>query len=124
VPTPRSPEDTDVGSPARAIATPAAISASVLAGLLAAVLSVPGALMLWVGLSVVVGRGDPTWNDGEGTWATVLGLIFTGALGLTLYFGVRTMADRVPPGVRKVVVGMCAAPAVLVHILMAVAFVG
>jgi len=124
VPTPRRPEDTDVRSPARAIGTPAAISASVLAGLLAAVLSVPGALMLWVGLSVAVGRGDPTWNDGEEAWATALGLIFTGALGLTLYFGGRTMADRVPPGVRKVVVGMCVAPAVLVHILMAVAFVG
>ena len=80
--------------------------------------------MLWVGLSVAVGRGDPTWNDGEEAWATALGLIFTGALGLMLYFGVRTMADRVPPGVRKVVVGMCVAPAVLVHILMAVAFVG
>lgn len=29
--------------------------------------------MLWVGISVAVGRGDPTWHDGEETWATALG---------------------------------------------------
>lgn len=80
--------------------------------------------MLWVGTSVVVGRGDPTWNDGEETWATALGLIFTGVLCLTLYFGVRTMADRVHSGVRKVIVGLWVAPAVLVHVFVAVAFVG
>lgn len=113
-----------MGPPVRAIGTPAAMIASILAGLLAAVLSVPGALMLWVGISVAVGRGDPTWNDGEETWATALGLIFTGALGVTLYFGVRAMADRVPLGVRKAMVGIWVAPAVLVHVLAAVNFVG
>lgn len=95
-----------------------------MAGLLTALLSVPGALMLWVGISVAVGRGDPTWNDGEETWASALGLILTGSLGLTLYFGVRALAGRVTPGVRKVVVGLWVAPAILVHILVAVAFVG
>ncbi len=124
MPTPRNPETTDVGLSARAIGAPAAISASVLAGLLTALLSVPGALLLWIGISVAVGRGDPTWNDGEETWATALGLILTGALGLALYFGVRALAGLAAPGVRKVVVGLWVAPAVLVHILLAVAFVG
>lgn len=124
MPIPRSREDTEIGWPARAIGTPAAIGASVVAGLLAAVLAVPGAFLLWLGISVAVGRGDPTWNDGEEIWATALGLIFTGALGLMLYFGVRTMAGRVSPRVRGVVAGLWVAPPVLVHILIAVAFVG
>lgn len=80
--------------------------------------------MLWVGISVAVGAGDPTWNDGEETWATALGLIFTGALGLTLYFGVNALTGKVSPGVRKVVVGFWVAPAALVHLLIAIAFVG
>lgn len=96
-----------------------------IAGLLASVLAVPGAFMLlWIGISVAVGRGDPTWNDGEEIWATALGLTFTGALGLMLYFGMRTMTGRVSPGVRKVVGSLWVAPPVLVHILIAVAFVG
>lgn len=80
--------------------------------------------MLWVGISVAVGRGEPTWNDGEEAWATALGLILTGALGLALYFGVRALAGLVASSIRKIVVGLWVAPAVLVHILLAVAFVG
>lgn len=113
-----------MGLPSRAVGTPVAFSASVLVGLSAAVFSVPGALMLWIGISVALGQGDPTWNDGEGTWATALGLILTGVLGLALYFGARTMADRVLPGVRKLIIGLWVTPAALVHVLAAVAFVG
>ncbi|HLS45621.1 MAG TPA: hypothetical protein VK045_09305 [Ornithinicoccus sp.] len=80
--------------------------------------------MLWVGISVAVGRGDPTWNDGEETWATALGLLLTGALGLALYFGVRALAGLAASGIRKVVVGLWVAPAALVHLLLAVAFIG
>lgn len=122
MPTPRNPEAAKVGS--SALGTPAAISASVLAGLLTALLSLPGAFMLWVGISVAVGRGDPTWNDGEETWATALGLFLTAALGFALYFCVRALVGLVDPRVRNVVVGMWVAPALLVHIMLAVAFVG
>lgn len=80
--------------------------------------------MLWVGISVAVGRSDPTWNDGEETWAIALGLLLTGALGLALYFGGRALAGLVASGIRKVVVGLWVAPAVLVHLLLEVAFVG
>lgn len=122
--TPRTTETTEVELAARTIGAPAAIGASVLAGLLTALLSLPGGLMLWVGISVAVGRGDPTWNDGEETWATALGLILTGALGLAIFFGVRALAGLAARGLRMVMVGLWVAPAVLVHVLLAVAFVG
>lgn len=122
--TPRTTETKEVELAARTIGAPAAIGASVLAGLLTALLSLPGGLMLWVGISVAVGRGDPTWNDGEETWATALGLTLTGALGLAIFFVVRALAGLAARGLRMVMVGLWVAPAVLVHVLLAVAFVG
>lgn len=46
-------------------------------GILAAALLVCPALFFWMGVSTAVGLGDPTWNDGEETWATALGLVTT-----------------------------------------------
>ncbi|MGO4958393.1 hypothetical protein ACTQ49_14180 [Luteococcus sp. Sow4_B9] len=46
-------------------------------GILAAALLLFPTLFFWMGVTTAVGRGDPTWNDGEQTWATALGLVTT-----------------------------------------------
>lgn len=97
----------------------AAIAVSVAAGLGAAVLAVPGAFALWIGISVAIGRGDPTWNDGEEIWATALGLLLTGIVSLAIYQGVRAVRVRVGPGVRTVVACFWVVPIVAIHVLFA-----
>lgn len=99
----------------RSINTLTATALSALAGLLAAVLSVPGAFALWIGISVAIGRGDPTWNDGEEIWGTVIGVLFTGLVCFALYLGVRTLTPRVRPRDRKMVIFLWAVPTAVIH---------
>lgn len=96
------------------------MAVSVTAGLLAAVLSVPGAFALWIGISVAIGRGDPTWNDGEEIWATALGLLLSGIVSFAMYQCVRAFRTRIRTGVRKVVTCFWIVPIVAIHVLFAV----
>lgn len=75
--------------------------------------------MLWVGISVAIGRGDPTWNDGEEVWGTLLGLVLTGIVSFAIYRGVRALSIRVRMGVRKVVSLLWIVPSVAVHAFFA-----
>ena len=125
VPSPRSTLGVDGSAselPDRSVSTATAVAVSVTAGLLAAVLSVPGAVALWVGISVAVGRGDPTWNDGEEVWATVVGLLLTGFVSFAIYSGVRALRVRVRAGVRKMVAFFWIVPIVAIHVLFAANF--
>lgn len=99
----------------RSINTLTATAVSALAGLLAAVLSVPGAFALWIGISVAIGRGDPTWNDGEEIWGTALGVLLTSLVCFALYLGVRALTLRVRPRDRKMVILFGAVPTAVVH---------
>lgn len=75
--------------------------------------------MLWIGISVAIGRGDPTWNDGEEVWGTALGLLLTGLVSFAIYQGVRALRIRVRTGVRKVVACFWIVPTVAIHVLFA-----
>lgn len=101
-----------------------AVMLSVLAGLLTAVLSVPGAFWLWVGISVAVGRGDPTWNDGEEVWGTGLGVFLTALVGLLIHRGVRAVSIRVRAGIRQVVAVVWITPTLALHVVFAANFIG
>lgn len=103
----------------RSINTLTATAVSALAGLLAALLSVPGAFPLWIGISVAIGRGDPTWNDGEGIWGTAIGVLLTSLVCFALYLGVRTLTPRVRPRDRKMVMLLCAVPTAVIHLWLA-----
>ncbi|MBM6404252.1 hypothetical protein JQN72_08355 [Phycicoccus sp. CSK15P-2] len=88
------------------------------------VLSVPAALLLWVGVAVAVGRGDPTWNDGEEWWGTGVGLVLVVLLAAVHGAMLAAVADRTGRRVGRVVAGLSVAAVLLVHALAAAAFVG
>lgn len=111
--------ESSASGPPSQVGTATAIAVSVAAGLLAALSSVPGAFVLWVGISVAIGRGDPTWNDGEEVWGTLLGLVLTGIVSFAIYRGVRASSIRVRMGVRKVVSLLWIVPSVAVHAFFA-----
>lgn len=111
--------ESSASGPPSQVGTATASAVSVAAGLLAALSSVPGAFVLWVGISVAIGRGDPTWNDGEEVWGTLLGLVLTGIVSFAIYRGVRALSIRVRMGVRKVVSLLWIVPSVAVHAFFA-----
>lgn len=86
---------------------------------MAGVLSYVGAFMLWHSISVAIGRGDPTWNDGEGVWVTGLGLLYTGAVSFGIYQGVQLLSPASRPGVRLVVALLWIVPSFALHVLFA-----
>ncbi|QDO87517.1 hypothetical protein FNH13_03505 [Ornithinimicrobium ciconiae] len=80
--------------------------------------------MLWHGLSVAIGRGDPTWNDGEGVWLTGFGLLYTALVGFGISQGVRFFSLRGGPGSRLVTAVLWIVPTVALHVLFAASVLG
>ena len=97
----------------------AVIGCSTLASLLLATLSLPVAGLLWIGVSVAVGRGDPTWNDGEEVWGTGLGPVLTAALACVYCVVVRALSRRVGRRTSRVVAGVLIVPAIAVNVAVA-----
>ncbi|NHA67547.1 hypothetical protein [Phycicoccus flavus] len=111
------------GGTTRRTAVWAVVAALVGTGALV-VLSVPAAFLLWTGVGVAVGRGDPTWNDGEQYWGTGTGLVLTALLALGQLSGAGALRRRTGPVLGRVLVGTSVLAVVVVHVLAAVAFVG
>jgi hypothetical protein len=85
---------------------------------------VPVAGLPWIGVSVAVGRGDPTWNDGEDVWGTGFGLVFTAALAFVYYLAVRALSRRVGRRAGRVVAGVLVVPVVAVNVAVAASMLG
>ena len=96
---------------------------SALGGLLSAVLAIPGAFTLWLGVSVAVGRGDPTWNDGEEVWSTAIGLALTGLIAVVIHLAARASRARTDPRAHTLVTCLWALPTVAVHVPFVASFV-
>lgn len=101
-----------------------AVAVSVAGGLVAGALSYVGAFMLWHGISVAIGQGDPTWNDGERVWVTAFGLLYTGMVSFGIYQGVRLLSPAGRPGIRLVVAFFWIVPTVALHVLFAASVLG
>lgn len=100
------------------------VGGAALAGLLAAFFSAPVAWIFWVGLGTALGRGDPTWNDGEGPWLVALGMVLVGAWVLVLTVGVRVIARRAAATPRWAAIALWLAPSLLVHVTLAPGLLG
>lgn len=109
--------------PVRSAGTWGTVAISAVGGLLTAVLAIPGAFTLWLGVSVAVGRGDPTWNDGEEVWSTAVGLVLTGLVALVIHLGARTSRARVHPGAHTLITCLWVLPTVAVHVPIVASFV-
>lgn len=110
--------------PGRRGGTAIAVALSLAGGLLAGVLSYVGAFMLWHGISAAIGRGDPTWNDGEAVWVTAVGLLYTGMVSFGIYQGVRVLSFGNRPGIRQVIALLWVLPTAALHLLFAASVLG
>lgn len=100
------------------------IGLAALVSLVMATLSVPVAFMLWMGVSVAVGRGDPTWNDGEEVWGTGFGLVLSAVLAFVYYVVAGDLSRRLGRGAGVVASGVLVVPVFVVNVVVAIAMLG
>lgn len=70
-------------------------------------------------MAIWLGRGDPTWNDGEEIWGPLSALVLTGFAAPFVLLAWANLEGRVRPRTRRVVTWIWLTPALVIHLLMA-----
>lgn len=87
---------------------------AVAAGLLTAAAVAFPAFLVGIGVRIALGNGDPTWNDGEETWAVPGGLLIAVPILLLSLLGLRAWSRRTQQRFRGLTTSLWLTPIVLV----------